>query len=317
MVFKTDFMSKPSAFQIWMAQFRANFLLLAVLLVFIGVAAAWKMPGAMSGFDWLSTVLLAIGVVSAHISVNLFNEYSDYHTRIDFHTNRTPFSGGTGLMVSGQTTPRQVLIAAVITLVIALVVGTWFSIKAHWSVAVMMVFGALSIVLYTPLLARIGLGELVSGVALGSLVVVGSYVSMTASPGMSLAEAIPMEVWWLSVAPGILTALLLFFNEFPDADADRVGGRRHLVIVLGRRYASWLYVVGLVATFAVVGWMVVNQTLSNWGFLALLPLPLAIKAGSAALVSYNDIPKLIPGMGANVMTVLATDLLLGVAVLLG
>lgn len=300
-----------------MAQFRANFLLLAVLLVFIGVAAAWKMPGAMIGFNWFSAALLAIGVVAAHISVNLFNEYSDYHTRIDFHTNRTPFSGGTGLMVTGQTTPRQVLSAAITTLFVALVIGTWFSFKAHWSVAVMMVFGALSIVLYTPVLARIGLGELVSGVSLGSLVVVGSYVSMTATPGMSLAEAIPLEVIWLSVSPGILTALLLFLNEFPDADVDRDGGRRHLVILLGRRYASWLYVGGLVATFAVVGWMVANQTLSYWGLLALLPLPLAIKAGSTALTSYNDTPKLVPAMGANVMTVLATDLLIGLAVLLG
>lgn len=299
-----------------MAQFRANFLLLAVLLVFIGVAAAYRIPGNGAGFNWLSAVLLMIGVVSAHISVNLFNEYSDYHTRIDFNTNRTPFSGGTGMLTSGLTRPGQVLAAALITLILSLIIGTWFSVTAHPSIILIMLIGAASIVLYTPFFARIAMGEFISGLSLGSLVIIGSYVAMTAVPSMPWNEVVPPAVVYLSIAPGILTALLLFLNEFPDADADRAGGRHHLVIVLGRRAASWLYVAGLVATFAVVIWMVANQTLNYWGLLALLPLPLAIKAGTTTLKSYNDTPALIPGMGANVMTVLSTDLLLGVAVLL-
>jgi 1,4-dihydroxy-2-naphthoate octaprenyltransferase len=47
--------------------------------------------------------LLLAGVVLAHISVNLFNEYSDYKTGIDFNTHRSPFSGGSGMIVSGKT----------------------------------------------------------------------------------------------------------------------------------------------------------------------------------------------------------------------
>lgn len=299
-----------------MTQFRVNFLSLAVLLVFIGVAAAWKMPANAAGFDWLKAVLLLIGIVSAHISVNLFNEYSDYHSRIDFSTKRTPFSGGTGMLTSGQTRPGQVLAAALITLLLAVAIGTWFSLTAHGSIAVIMLIGAVSIVLYTPFFARIAMGELVSGLSLGSLVVIGSYIAMTATPSVPWSDVLPSEVIYLSVAPGILTALLLFLNEFPDADVDRAGGRRHLVILLGRRASSWLYVAGLAATFTVVVLMVANHTLNYWGLLALLPLPLAIKAGATALRSYNDAASLIPGMGANVMTVLATDLLLGVAVLL-
>jgi len=165
-----------------MAQFRANFLLLAVLLVFIGVAAAYKIPGNGAGFNWLSAVLLMIGVVSAHISVNLFNEYSDYHTRIDFNTNRTPFSGGTGMLTSGLTRPGQVLAAALITLMLSLIIGTWFSVTAHPSIILIMLIGAASIVLYTPFFARIAMGEFISGLSLGSLVIIGSYVAMTAVP---------------------------------------------------------------------------------------------------------------------------------------
>ncbi len=70
-------MSKPTTIQIWLTQIRTNFLALAVLLVFIGEAAAWRIPGAQSDFSWINAFLLMIGIVSAHASVNLFNEYSD------------------------------------------------------------------------------------------------------------------------------------------------------------------------------------------------------------------------------------------------
>ena len=63
--------------KIWMAQFRANFLILTVFLVLLGFALSLKYPGT-EGFDWLRAVLVMIGAVSAHISVNLFNEYSDF-----------------------------------------------------------------------------------------------------------------------------------------------------------------------------------------------------------------------------------------------
>ena len=309
-------MSKPTTIQIWLTQIRTNFLALAVLLVFIGVAAAWRIPGAQSDFSWINAFLLMIGIVSAHASVNLFNEYSDYHTGIDFNVTRTPFSGGTGMLIEGHTRPRQVLLAALFTLLVAAAIGTYFTVMAHSSIAVIMLIGAVSIVLYTPFFARIAMGELISGLSLGSLVVIGSYIAMTATPGQPFTAVLPSSVIYFSIAPGILTSLLLFINEFPDADADRKGGRRHLVILLGRRASSWIYVAGLVATFTMVIWMVGNNTLNYWGLLALLPLPLAIKAGVTALRFYDNPPALIPGLVANVMTVLATDLLLGVAVLL-
>ena len=51
---------------------------------------------------------------------------------------------------------------------------------------------------------------------------------------------------------GILSALVLFVASFPDHDADRAGGRKTLVIVLGRERASKLYWLFLVASPAVL-----------------------------------------------------------------
>ena len=62
-----------------MAQIRANFLILAAFLVVIGLAFSIKYPADTGEpFNVIHAVMLVIGVVLSHISVNLFNEYSDF-----------------------------------------------------------------------------------------------------------------------------------------------------------------------------------------------------------------------------------------------
>jgi 1,4-dihydroxy-2-naphthoate octaprenyltransferase len=53
-----------------------------------------------------------------------------------------------------------------------------------------------------------------------------------------------------------------------------------------------------------------------WTLLALLTLPLTVRAINGA-IHYDDPSKLMPGMAANVMTMLATQLLLGIGFILG
>ncbi len=299
--------------QIWLAQTRANFLLLAVFLVAIGLAYAAKYPG-FSDFNTWHAILIMLGTISAHISVNLFNEYSDYKTKIDFKTQQTPFSGGSKMLVSGKTSPTSVKLAAFFTLLFSAGIGTYFAIVSHWSIAVISLVGAFAIVYYTPLLAKVLLGEFFAGLALGSLVVIGTFIAMNGAPGIGLFQIVPLEVWLIAIPPGILTALLLLLNEFPDSEADKSGGRFHLVIKFGKKKAAWIYSAGIAASFGTILLLPLLGIASLWIYLALLPLPLAIKASQTAVKNGSDISKLMPAMGMNVMVVLATDLLIAVAV---
>jgi len=305
-----------SYFKIWMAQIRANFLILSVFLVLIGLALTIKYPPdpLLYHFNFFHAGLLLIGVVSAHISVNLFNEYSDYFTKIDFNTIRTPFSGGSGMLTSGNIKPRQVLTVAVVTLLLAFSIGVYFSLMAHWIIIVFSFIGFFSIVFYTRFLARFMLGEVFAGLALGTLVVMGTYISMTASPGLVKDSLLPSEVTWLSIPPGILTALLLFINQFPDMEADREGGRNHLVIRLGRKRSAWVYTAGMFITFTIILVLPLTGLSSFWIYLALFPIPLAVKSSITAIRHGDNNAKLIPALGSNVMAVLATDLLIAVAI---
>lgn len=310
-------MSKPNSFALWMAQIRANFLVLAAFLVLIGLAVAFKYQPAGAHFNWIHAILLMIGVVSTHISVNLFNEYSDYKTKIDLNTKRTPFSGGSGILSQGLLKPQQVLRAAVITLSLSAIIGVYFTIVSHWTIGIISIIGGLTIVFYTGFLARYMMGEFFCGLTLGTFVVLGTYIAMNATPSMNISSLLPAEVILISIPPGILTLLLLFLNEFPDVEADKAGGRKHLVIRFGFKKAAAIYVLGVVLTFGTIVIMPLLGYSSYWLYLALLPLPLAVKACIVALKYDGDIQKIVPALGSNVLTVLGTDLLLAVGVYIG
>lgn len=298
---------------IWLAQTRANFLFLAIMLFLIGLALALEHPGGQgNGVSLVNSVLLAFGVVLAHTSVNLFNEYSDYRTRIDFNTIRNPFSGGSGMIVGGKTSPGQVLAAAIVTLIVSLSIGVYFVLTVHWFLIILIALGALAVILYTDFLAKILLGEFFAGLTLGTFVVLGVYISLTATPGMALGEILPQSVVWISIPPGILTSLLLLLNEFPDSDADKRGGRYHLVIWLGKKNAAIIYTFGLIAAYGIIVAMPIAGLASWWIYLALLTLPVAVKAASTAITHSTENDKIIPAMGQNVIVVLATDLLIAV-----
>lgn len=310
-------MEKENSFKIWMRQTRANFLILAVLLVAIGVSLSYKYNPAGHVISVADIILIAIGIILSHVSVNLFNEYSDFRTGIDLETLKTPFSGGSNMLISGKTSPRSVLFAAIMTLLIAVVIGTFFVFKAHWILLPIILLGAFSIVGYTEFLTKVGFGELFSGLTLGSFVVIGTFIALTGSQHSTWAQLFPTEVVLISIPPGILTSLLLFLNQFPDLEADLKGGRKHLVIKLGRKGASKAYVAGVLSVFLIILVLPVLGISSFWIYLALLPLPVVWNTVQTVLHSYNDNQKLIPALGGNVITVLATDLLLAFALIIG
>ncbi|MCD4657614.1 MAG: prenyltransferase [Planctomycetes bacterium] len=304
-------MNKPDGLTIWMKQMRADFIILAVFLTLIGLALA---ANTSIEFSFLKAGLLLIGVVSAHISVNLFNEYWDDKTGIDYNTEKTPFSGGSGNLQKGWTKSWQVFLVATITLIISLAIGIYFTLVSHWIIAVFAVVGAISILFYNIVLARIMLGELFAGLSLGSLVVVGTYIGMTVTSwDATFSQILPTSVILIAIPPGILTTLLLLLNEFPDAEADKQGGRRHLVIVLGEKTSAVIYSLFMLIVFAVIVLIPVLGYSSWWLLIAVITLPLALNACRIALKHGKNMEKLMPALGMNVVTVLGTDLLIAIA----
>jgi len=282
----------------WILIMRPPFLVLAALLVLHGTALA-----AVTGYrvNWVHALLALIALVLLHGSVNVLNDWHDFsRSGIDREIRRTPFSGGSGLLPEGVLAPRQALVWGSTTLAIGALIGIYL-VWASGSTALLVIgiVGVLSVVLYTPLFTRIGLGELFAGLGLGTLPVVATYVLLTGE--------INATAWVSGIPAGLLTYNLLLLNEFPDAEVDARGGRKHLVVRLGKKRARWLYTTVEVLTYVVIVVGVLTGVLPWWGLLGLVGTYYAYDAIRGAMREYDGFESLFPAMGANVNAVLYTN----------
>ena len=275
---------------------RAPFLLLPPTLVASGAAAAaWG-----GAFSWSRTVLAAVGLVALHMAVNIFNEWSDMRTGIDLHTERTPFSGGSGTLPAGAMSPRTALLFGIVCSVVGLGIGLWFLRLVGWVLLPIILAGAFSVVAYTDVLARIGVGELAAGFGLGAGPVIGAALVQDGSWSRAAV--------WVAIPAFLMTFNLLFLNEFPDETADRQGGRRNLVILFGRRPAAWMYAAAALATPLVIVLGVVLRALPVPLLIAVLPSLLLVKPLAWVMADPAQ-PVPLPALGANVVWNLATNTL--------
>ncbi|MFH1142057.1 MAG: prenyltransferase [Chloroflexota bacterium] len=289
--------------RVFFLETRPQFLLLSVVLAFLGASIAWY-DGA---FHLGHAVLAFIGLLLAHISANVLNDYFDYRSGIDLETKRTPFSGGSGILPAGMLRPGQALWFGLIAFLLTIPVGIYFVVVVGWALLPLIVVGALCVLLYTPLLTKIGWPEWAPGVGLGTLPVLGAYFVQTGDYTLPAVVA--------AIPSGILVHNLLFLNEFPDVEADKKGGRKTLPITLGKARASVLYSALTVGVYAWIIGGVATRMMPAFSLVALLTLPLAVKAIQGAR-KYHDETKLMPALGSNVMLILLTQLLMGIGYIL-
>lgn len=282
---------------------RAPFLLLPPTLVASGAgAAAWE-----GAFSWPRTLLAAVGLVALHMAVNILNEWSDMRTGIDLATERTPFSGGSGTLPSGSMSTGAAFRFGVLSSVVGFAIGVWFFLQVGWILVPILLAGAVSVVAYTDCLARIGVGEVAAGFGLGAGPVIGTALVQNGS--WSTAAV------WVAAPAFLMTFNLLLLNEFPDERADREGGRRNLVILLGRKAAARVYAgAGLLTPAAIVAGVAAGA-LPLMCLVALAPSVLLVRPLRWAL-SNPDVPVPIPALAANVIWNLATNTLLAAALFL-
>jgi len=277
---------------------RPQFLVLSVVLGLTGTCIAWY-----DGFFNIGDALLAtFGLILTHMSVNALNDYFDYRSGIDKVTERTPFSGGSGMLKEGLLSSQEVLLIGIITLLLAIPIGIYFILIKGWLLLPLIIVAAACVILYSPLIQKFYWPEWSPFLGLGVLPVLGMYFSQT---GMYTLHAVIA-----SIPSGFLVHNLLLLNEFPDIEADRVANRKTLPITLGGRGAAIFYTVFTIMVYIWITVAVLFKAMPAFTLLALLTLPLAIKAIRGSF-RYKERHRLIPVMAGNVMVVLLTQVLIG------
>jgi len=292
----------------WLLETRPQFLLLSVMLAFLGAAMGWHALDKVGlNFNWGHALLAGLGILLAHISCNVLNDYFDDRSGIDRNVVRTPFSGGSGIIQSGGLSRRQVLWLGIVALLLAVPIGVYFLTVFGLALLPILIAAVVFITAYTPLILRMGWVEWAPGLGMGFLPVLGAYFVQT-------GDYAPVAL--VACAPSFfLVHNLLLLNEFPDVPADTGGGRRTLPIVFGQRNAARVFSALTVLTYVWIAGAVIAQLMPVWTLLGLLTLPLGIKAIRGSF-QYQRMDKLVPAMAANVMVVLVTQLLLGIGYVL-
>jgi 1,4-dihydroxy-2-naphthoate octaprenyltransferase len=294
---------------LWFKETRPQFLILSVVLTFLGTSIAWY----YGSFNIWYALLAGFGLMLTHGSVNALNDYFDYRSGIDLNVRRTPFSGGSGLVPEGKIALKQALWVGVVTSIVALGIGIFFVFVSGWQLIPLLVIAALLLVLYTPVILKTYWPEWSPGVGLGILPILGFYFVQTGEYSWIVLLA--------SVPSGIMVHNLLFINEFPDVEADRVGGRRTTPVIFGLETSSKVFVGTTIAVYVWIVGCVIATLVSGtvimpvYCLVALLSLPFAVKAMQGAR-QYKDMNKLIPALGSNVIFIMLTHILLGIGYIL-
>jgi len=167
------------------------------------------------------------------------------------------------------------------------------------------VLGLFTIVAYTDWLTKNPFLCLIApGLGFGPLMVMGTDFVLSGSYSWTSFIA--------SLVPFFLVSDLLLLNQFPDIEADKNAGRRHLIIVKGKKIGVKVYSIFLAGAFVAIIFGYLAGFLPLGSLLALATIVIAIPTVMGVLKYADDIPKLMPYMGRNVVINILTPILLAI-----
>lgn len=234
--------------------------------LFIAVADGYKID--------LAHLLAGQAMVTAiQLMTHYANEFFDQETD-RLNTERTWFSGGSGVLPNGDLHPKAALYAALACAVAALVIILY---GFTWSVPFALLGTAAMALAWSysgpPLrLVAKGTGELVASIVVAGMVPVVGYVALSGGPlGVDvLAAALPLML--------IHFAMLITF-AIPDTRADAAAGKRTAAVRLGPIRTAVVHNLLLLLAFCVILlWVAQQRPGMQWLWLA---LPVAVWQAAA------------------------------------
>ena len=217
-----------------------------------------------------NAVLSIIGIICAHIFGNLYNDYFDVKSGTDENNNEyfnvgdksimlrgAQISGGSRAIELGLITLKKtkflgnLMIIIALSCIILLSVNIYFQTGSFDNIYGVGLIGFLGLFLayfYTaePLKfsSRKGLGELTIFLTFGPLLTLGSFFAMS-NTSIEISFQVLQNFVLIGIPLGLLTTNILLINQFPDLKSDKKSNKINLVVLFGKKYSRWLYLVNL------------------------------------------------------------------------
>ena len=245
----------------WLVACRASVLFMTFTAAALGGLLAWR-AGQFQWDLWLATVT---GLLFAHATNNLLNDYTDSRRGID-RDNYYRNQYGVHVLEDGLMSEAQFWRYLGTTAAIALLMGGWLIYQRSGLTLDLMLAGAFFVLFYTWPLKYFGLGEPAVLVVWGPLMVGGTFYVVTG------------EWSWLAVMVSLVFALgpttVLFGKHTDKLEADSSKGVNTLPVIIGEDAARNAMKGMILGQYALATALVLAGEVGWAGLLCLLNLPL-------------------------------------------
>lgn len=195
-------------------------------------------------FSWDLFLLCALFASWMQIAANFINDLYDFLRG----TDREDRLGPERACAQGWLSDKEMQWGIFIVIFLAALTGlqavalTWDLLPyCGWEFIVLGISCILFAFLYTTCLSYLGLGDLLVLVFFGLVPVCGTYYLM--------AHEVSLDAILFGLVSGFCIDALLVVNNYRDRVQDKVSGKRTLVVLLGERFGSFLYLaVGIIAS---------------------------------------------------------------------
>jgi len=259
---EADFISK------WLVISRACVLSMTLISGLIGGLLAL----AQDPVNWWLWIVAVIGIVLAHASNNMINDYLDYGSGADTIDDYPRGTYSPHPIQSGWVTRTRLMTAILLVNLIDLVIAVYLAIVVGWEILIFAVLGLLISVFYMaePVnLKRRGLGELGVFLVWGPLMIGGVYFTVSrAFPAWIVAAAVPY---------GITVTTVLMGKHIDKIGPDTEHEVKTLPVRLGEMKALFLNQTLFVSFLVIVALLVLTGTLGPWVLLTLLAIPKLVR----------------------------------------
>ncbi|MGB8645356.1 MAG: LLM class flavin-dependent oxidoreductase [Anaerolineae bacterium] len=235
----------------------------------VPVAAAGAIAIENGVFNWSLFLLSFIGGVLLQIGTNITNEIYDVRNGIDTITSPR----ASHALLKGRVQEREAFILVATAFGLATLIGLFLLLTRGWFVVVIGVVALIAGWAYTapPLHYKYrAMGVPLVFFLMGPLMVSAAYYVITG--GWSWGALV------VSVPAGLLVASILHGNEWRDIGDDARVGIGTLSSLMGRRAAHLGYVTLVVGAYLALALAVLFQLLPTTSLLAMLSMPLLVRA---------------------------------------
>ena len=250
----------------WLISTRAAVL----VMTFISAALAGLFALRDAKFDLLPWLALCLGLILAHATNNLFNDYTDFVRGVDKNNYfRTMY--GPQPVAHGLITTRQLLTYTAVTGLAAMLFGISLIAINRWDPLIWLLLGLgmFFVLFYTWPLKYIALGEIAVLLVWGPLMIGGGYYV--------LAHVWDWNVIWASLPYVLGVTTVIFGKHIDKIKMDREKKIYTLPVLLGEKYARYTVLAMMILPYILVLGMITTKYFTPVMLLVFLAVPTLLK----------------------------------------